>query len=363
MTERPVNAARLKKMLHRMIDVYSPSGKEEEILEYAHSVLKRNGLPVKRQEVDDNRYNLLVMPEAEPELGLVGHLDTVAAYDLENYCFEEHGDVVKGLGSADMKGGCAAMLEAIISVHEKGLPLRAALAFVVGEEEEGDGADVLASEVHLPWAVIGEPTDMKPCLSNYSYIEVRLSMQGKRMHASLANYRQNPIGAMLDLIMRIGAHIEKQRPELIYNIRDLYSTRAGYIVPDVCEAGLDVHMPPASPIGEIVAEIEDVVENSRENNKQVEASIKFETIGSGYELPEKGPVVDALKEIFRERGLGWEPAPFRSHSDANLLWEAGVRPVLLGPGSLEMAHSPDECISLSQVVTAAEIYFQLASGI
>ena len=47
---------------------------------------------------------------------------------------------------------------------------------------------------------------------------------------------------------------------------------------------------------------------------------------------------------------------FRSHSDANRLWAAGVKPVLLGPGKLERAHAPDECASFSQVCLAAQIY-------
>ena len=60
------------------------------------------------------------------------------------------------------------------------------------------------------------------------------------------------------------------------------------------------------------------------------------------------------------RNGSFEPTAFRSHSDANLLWNAGIRPLVLGPGQLEKAHTSDESISFSEVASAAEIYIALA---
>jgi acetylornithine deacetylase len=359
-----INPQRLKKLLHRMIDIYSPSGKEEELLDYLHGVLKRRGLPVLRQKVDDHRYNLLVLPESEIHLCLVGHVDTVTAYELDHYGYVEKGDRILGLGAADMKAGCAAMVEALSALWEGPSPRPpVALALVVGEEEEGDGAGVLADEVHFPWAIIGEPTDLRPCLSSYGYIELQLNTRGIRMHASLAKRDRNPIAAMLGLIMRITTHIESKRPELVYNIRDMFSTRTGFTVPDFCEAWLDVHVPPHAHIGEIVAELEELVETENGQAPRLDRGIRFATIGAGYSLPEKGHMVDALKAIYGQRSLPWEPQPFRSHSDANQLWEAGVRPILLGPGQLERAHAPEESVSFPQVMAAAEIYLDLARAL
>jgi acetylornithine deacetylase len=53
---------------------------------------------------------------------------------------------------------------------------------------------------------------------------------------------------------------------------------------------------------------------------------------------------------------------FRSHSDGNLFFEAGVRPLILGPGALESAHTPDEQTTLAEVAAAARIYTALALG-
>ena len=356
-----INPQRLRRLLRQLIDIYSPSGKEEDVLAYLHSYLQKNGLSAKRQSVDDSRYNLIVIPaDTDASVALIGHLDTVVAYDLENYGYKEQDDLVSGLGTADMKSGCAAMIEAYVSLWEAGhqhLPV--ALVMVVGEEEEGDGAKRLLEEYHFPWAIIAEPTDLNPCLSCYGYMEVQLSVKGKRVHASLASRDQNPIETMLGLLLHISHYMVNDRPEVIYNIRNLLSTQAGFAVPDWCEAWLDVHLPPHAPIGDISLELEEIVDRVQKESPQVDTNIRLATIEAGYELPERGSVIEALQATYSRHSLAWEPRPFPSHSDANQLWASGVKPILLGPGQLDKAHAPEESISFQQVVDAAELYRDL----
>jgi acetylornithine deacetylase len=355
----PVDAGRLRRLLRRLVDIYSPSGKEEEILEFCQGYLKRRGLKAVRQEVDEYRYNLLVLPESgQARLALVGHLDTVVAYDLENLGVEDEGERVVGLGAADMKAGCAAMIEAMVCLRERrpGLPL--ALCLVVGEEEDGDGAQALADEHRFPWAVIGEPTELRPCTGHYGYVEAQVVTRGRRRHASLANSQQNPIQAMLDLLLRLSRHMAS-RPEMAYNIRDLRSAPEGFVVPELCEAWLDVHLPPASPLGELTRELEEVVAGARRENASLEAELKLFGLFAGYQLSEKEPLLQELARICQSRGLAHAPRAFQSHSDANLLWAAGIKPLLLGPGSLEQAHAPNEWVEFEQVRQAAELYQEL----
>jgi acetylornithine deacetylase len=363
-----IQPQRLRNLLRRLIDIYSPSGKEEEVVDYLYGYLKRHGLPVVRQEVDDDRHNLVVMPShGDIHLALIGHLDTVTAYDLEDYGFDEDGDRVVGLGAADMKGGCAAMVEAFLTLWEtRGATAgggKVALALVAGEEQDGDGAQRLVKEYHFPWAIIGEPTDLKPCLSHYGYLEMHVTTRGRRMHASLANQGENPIKAMLHLLLKISNYLETCRPEAVYNIRELSSSQAGFVVPDRCEAWLDNHLPPTAPIGEIMLEMEELLLQERQSNPQLDAALRFATIHAGYELPEKGPLVEALRTLYGRLALPWEPLPFRSHSDANLLWAAGVKPILIGPGQLEQAHAPGESVSFQQVCHAALLYYDVLSEV
>ncbi len=356
-----VDPHRLRRLLRGLIDIYSPSGKEEEILAYLHGYLKRRGLPVIRQPVDDSRYNLVVVPsELDIRLALIGHLDTVVAYDLEHYGYEEDDDLIIGLGAADMKGGCAAMVESYLSLWDAGIQkLPVALTLVVGEEEEGDGAEQLMEEYHFPWAIVAEPTDLCPCLSCYGYMEIQISTRGRRVHASLASQKQNPIESMLHILLQISQYMMQKRPEGVCNIRDLLSTQAGFAVPEWCEAWLDVHLPPNAAIGEVSLELEELVEEISKKNSQIDTSIRLATVEGGYELPEKGSVVEALRKVYSQHSQPWEPRAFASHSDANQLWASGVKPILLGPGQLAKAHAPEESVPFQQVVVAAELYRDL----
>ncbi|MEW5722199.1 MAG: M20/M25/M40 family metallo-hydrolase, partial [Thermodesulfobacteriota bacterium] len=175
MNERrtPVDPKRLRHLLRRLLSIYSPSGKEEELIDYLAGYLKRRGLPAARQEVAEGRANLIAAPgAAEPAMAFIGHVDTVHAFDLEDYGPRGDDDTITALGAADMKGGCAAMVEAFLCLWTTsggpGFPL--ALALLVGEEEDGDGAVRLVRDHHFPWAVLGEATDLRPCLSHYGYL-------------------------------------------------------------------------------------------------------------------------------------------------------------------------------------------------
>ncbi len=360
MNQHLIQPVRLKRLLRRMVDIYSPSGKEEELLDFLWAYCRRRGLPVVRQEVDEHRYNLLLIPpESEPSLALVGHLDTVAAYDLDRFGFEEKSEKIWGLGTADMKAGCAAMLEAFTVLWEElGGRAAACLALLVGEEEEGDGARVLVEEFHWPWALIGEPTELRPCLGQYGYLEMQVSTRGKRIHASLARQVQSPIEAMLGVISGLTKYLGEKRPEVVYNIRDLFSSPCGFAVPESCEAWLDLHMPPELPAGSLMAELEETASRLREELR-VDASVRFTTVHGGYRVVERGPLLETLRGICQTRGIPWESGPFPSHSDASLLWGAGIQTILLGPGRLEQAHSPQEWVYQEQVYRAAEIYLEL----
>lgn len=364
MTNNPnpaIKPQRLRNLLRRLIDIYSPSGKEEEILDYLHGYFKRHELLPVSQQVDGSRRNLLIIPpETDVRLALIGHVDTVVAHDLEDYGYEERDDTIWGLGAADMKSGCAAMIEAYLSLWESGVARPpVALAMVVGEEEDGDGTQKLVREYHFPWVLIGEPTDLQPCLSHYGYLEAQISTRGRRMHASLANMSQNPIESMLHILLKISHYIGNDRPEMVYNIRELSSSQAGFAVPERCDAWLDLHLPPTAAIGEITLELEQILIQERLENPDFDGTLRFATIHAGYELPDKWPMVEALKDVYAKRSLPWQPQAFRSHSDANLLWAAGMKPILLGSGQLEKAHAPDESVSFEQVLTAARLYLDL----
>ncbi|MBU0728503.1 MAG: M20/M25/M40 family metallo-hydrolase [Proteobacteria bacterium] len=361
MTTNRIQPQRLGKLLQRLVDIYSPSGKEGDVLDFLKGYLKRRNIPVIIQAVDEDRYNIILAPaEKDIQLAFIGHIDTVAAPDLDNYSYSVQGDRVQGLGVADMKGGCAAMLEAFLTFQEAGnseAPI--ALCLVVGEEESGDGAEKLMKSYHFPWAIIGEPTDMVPCLQSYGYVEIQLSARGTRQHASLAKRRHNAIEVMLQTLLRLTHQLESRHPQVNYNIRDLFSSHSGFAVPERCEAWLDLHVPPGMDIGAILIDMEEIALSKKDSLHNIEMGFRSVTIAAGYQIPEKAAVVDTIKNVFKSHNLPWSSDAFRSHSDANQIWASGVKPIILGPGQLAQAHSHDESASFQQICLAAEIYLDL----
>ncbi|MFO7785697.1 MAG: M20/M25/M40 family metallo-hydrolase [Desulfatiglandales bacterium] len=360
-----IDRQRLRKLLREMIDIYSPSGKEEEVVSFLDDYLRKAGLNVLRLSVEEDRDNLMVLPpNGDPELVFLGHVDTVAAFDYDQYKCEESGDEMAGLGSADMKGGCAAMVEAFAAFERQiGREVPAALALVVGEEESGDGTSALLEDYSFSWALVAEPTNLVPCLSHYGYIEMELRTTCRRVHASLANQGRNAVRSMLQVLMGLTAHLEKSRRDVIYNIRDMNSSHAGFAVPDRCDVAIDLHLPPQSPVGEIAAELEDVVSRALPGGLDIRDVFDFCTLQGGYVLPDKGWLPDLLRPAYSRHGLNWSPGAFPSHSDANLLWSEGIRPVILGPGQLEKAHTQDESVSFSQVALASDLYLDLLASV
>jgi len=360
-----VNPNRLKSLLERMIDIYSPSGKEEEILEFTEDYLTKRGIAVRRQPVDENRYNLVVFPNNsfEADLCFIGHIDTVSAYDLEDFGYYADNGIIYGLGAADMKAGCAAMIEVITALREAGLEKPVGLALVVGEEEDNSGARELINEYHFPWALIGEPTNLAPCLGHYSYMEVILRTHGKRAHSSMPERGQNAIETMLKLLLKFNEYAADNKHGLVYNLRELSGFPGGFVVPDACEAFLDIHLPPNSHIGVIKTELEKLLEQSHREINGLTAELKFSDTYSGYRISDERPLVKKLQTVYHKMKRPWEPQDFRSHSDGNILWTAGVDPIVLGPGQLEEAHTPEESVAFAQVLDAAQIYLNYALNI
>ncbi len=366
---RAINPERLRKTLFDLIDIYSPSGKEEDIQLYLEGVLKQAGFAVERQEVEEDRYNLLVtMGQEAPRLYLVGHVDTVPAWDLEHFGPLESGDVVRGLGSADMKGGCAAMVEAWLALSDALSPSELpsiGLLLVVGEEETGDGSSAFLNACRPPWVVIGEPTGLVACFAHYGYIEADIVTRGRRIHSSLPELGHNAVESMLRVLLQLGKdpYFSREKSEIVYSIREMSSSREGFVVPDRCETWIDLHLPPDKDPLSVQKKILQIVSTADRFIPDLDLKVDFCYESSGYDLGTDNLFAGILPEIYESLGLPLRLDAFRSHSDGNLFFAAGTKPLILGPGSLETAHTPEELVIFGEVLSAARIYAALCLGI
>ncbi|MFW5841022.1 MAG: M20 family metallopeptidase [Planctomycetota bacterium] len=356
-----VNANRLHALFEKMVDLYSPSGKEEELADFLESALTAAGLDVQRQQVEGSRANLLVSAGAgEEDLLFLGHIDTVPAYDMEHLGFTEDGGLCYGLGTADMKSGCAAMIEAFVSATAgDALPENVLLALVVGEEETGDGTKALLDSRRFREALVAEPTDLQPCLEHYGYVELVVRAFGYRRHAAMSDRETNAIHGMLRFLIHLTDRIESDEPQTVLNIRDLHSSQLGFAVPDRCAAAVDLHIPPDLGAADYAQSLRGFVEAELSASRASKHELEFLTLADGFRVPDDADLTGQLRQVFAEQGRDWNPRAFKSHSDANLLHEAGCPPVILGPGQLAKAHTRDESVEFQQVLDAANIYAHL----
>ncbi len=354
-----IKSERLKKLFRDIVNIYSPSGKEYEITEYLAGYLHDRGLPVTLREVNEGRRNVeVVFADSQIDVAFIGHIDTVPAFDIENYEYKDRDGVVSGLGTADMKSGCAAMIEAFISQHESGnMPKNCGLFLVVGEEESGDGTAALLEARKFPWAIVAEPTNLMPCLLHFGYLEMLIRVYGTRRHASMAGREYNAIFSMLRMLLKVCETIQQEYPTVVLNIRDIHSSEAGFAVPGSCEAFIDLHIPPGVGDPKLFArKLKKLVTSNLAGDTITGFEIEFPIQADGYELPDSGMLPDILKKSYQQHNIEWTPSAFNSHSDANLLIEIDCKPIILGPGQLEKAHTRDESVELEQVIKAAKLY-------
>ena len=363
-----LDEANLVDLLIEAVEQYSPSFAEEPAMEVFAARLAENGISYLRQPVAeaggpiaDHRANLIIELGPQPAAFMwVGHVDTVPIVDEEEQRIHREGDILHGLGTADMKSGCAAMVEAVVAIVRSGIELKRGLilALVVGEEETGDGSEALLESRTAPLTVIGEPTGLLACVDHYSYYECRLRVRGTRAHAALPEIGASAIHAMLEWmrhILETGNERYFSRG-LSVNTREINGGAGHFMVAEQCEAVVNIHAPPDMPINTI----EELIEESRikalATHPGCELDFENQFWAAGYSNEAEGPLLAPLHQAYQTVGLDWQPTAFRSHSDGSLFHQKGSITVICGPGRLEVAHTRGEHVSLHETRQAARLY-------
>lgn len=361
-----ISDERMTALLVEAVEQYSPSYAEEPAMQVFAAALDAAGIPHLRQPVPDRASgdqhgNLIVELGPRPAAMLwVGHVDTVPVIAEEEPATEREGDLLWGLGTADMKSGCAAIVEALTALRESGAVLKRGLdvALVVGEEEYGDGSAALAERTSAPLTVIGEPTGLVPCLDHYGYYEYRLAARGRRVHAALPELGASAIHAMLTWLTAIfeQAWTPPHGDDLAINPRELRGGGDLFVVAEDCEALIDVHARPGIETAAIEALIQAALDSV--SKRHPGCVFDFEQLygSAGYAADPADPRFSPVARAFEGAGIGWAPAPFRSHSDGPIFHRLGSATVVCGPGQLEVAHTRAEHVSLAQTAQAARLY-------
>jgi acetylornithine deacetylase len=318
-----------------LLAIESPTGNEGKAVDYLSRWLVSRGWNVTVQEVSSGRGNIWAS-RGSGVVTLSTHLDTVPPYSPPRL----EGQRLYGRGSCDAKGIAAAMLAAAESLASEGEE-RVDLLFVVGEEKGSDGA---RAANRLPcssrFLINGEPTESRLAIGAKGSLRVHLRIRGREAHSAYPELGQSAIEPMLALLPTLRDVTWPSDPRLGETTVNIGTIRGGTeanIIPGLCEVELMFRL--VGDVGDVRLALEAWVGDRAE-------------ISYGSHIPAQ----------FFHTIPGFEAVPVAYTSDIPLLDRWGT-PLLFGPGSIHVAHTPDEYIDVGELRAAVPAYEKLVRAL
>ncbi|NLL18519.1 MAG: M20 family metallopeptidase [Clostridia bacterium] len=360
----------------------NPTGSEAAVGEYIYRWLDNQGLDVRREPVEGDRFNVVArLPGREPEvprLIWLAHMDTVPAGD--GWSRDPFGgEIVEGRlygrGSADMKGGLAAAMVAMKKLARQESKPRGDLILLATVDEEGPEMKGAMAALKNGWVspdsylVAVEPSGLKVLGAHKGPLWYQINTAGKLAHAGNPQQGVDAIHAMSACLMRIKELVgelpyddELLGPATV-NIGRITGGVKTNMVPDHCQAEIDIR----STIPMTVEEADELVERAlREGIAQVPgAKASWRRLGlqrPPQKMPLDSPLLQAFMESVQKVVGEVSLAGFPAYTDGAILASLVGTPHCLtfGPGYLEQAHAVDEYVSIDQLIPAVKVLEEAA---
>ncbi len=373
MPQPAVNAATVpgvKDMLARLISLPSISSasarwdqSNEPVVRALAGWLEPLGFSVEILGVPDmpGKFNLIATLGSGPGgLVLSGHTDTVpyddARWQSDPFTLTERDGRWYGLGTCDMKGFFALAIEAAREFAGQNLKQPLIILATADEESSMNGARALA-EAGKPkarYAVIGEPTSMKPVRMHKGIMMERLAFEGLSGHSSDPELGRNALEGMHEamtelLALRNHWQAKYQNPAFAVQVPTL---NLGCIhggdnpnrICARCELHFDLRPLPGMDMDSlrqaIVQKIQPVADRRQ-------LSMAFEPLFDG--VPPFETAADAGLVRACEKLTGHTAHAVAFATEAPWLQKLGLETLVMGPGSIDQAHQPDEFLDISYV--------------
>ncbi len=332
------------------------------------------GATVTLQEVEPGKPNCLLSYAFGPGKTLVfnTHMD-VNNPSGQQWAFDpfvpfERDGRAYGLGACDAKGSLAAMLCAIEALvrNPAGLSGTLLLTAVMGEEAGGLGSLFLAENgLKADAAVVGEPTELAVCTVHKGTYMRRLTFHGRAVHSARSREGINAIdhaAAFIRLYNGLNVALEAA-PHPILGPANASVTVIGggtrqNTIPERCEMIIDRRLLPGETHAKADGELAALLTALKAEIPQADVSAEriVATVPSETHTGE-AVVGAALEAVFEVTGRRGRPTGFNGGCDMSKLVNiAHIPTVILGPGSMEQAHAPDEYIEIAQLLAAGRAY-------
>ena len=315
-----------------LVDLDSTTGREGEAGRWLADYLRDLGFSVAVQPVDDQRFNILATV-GRPRVVFSTHFDCVPPF----FPSRIDGDRLYGRGSCDAKGILAAQVAAADAFRREG-ETRIGLLFVVGEERGSDGAKVANEQppAGVRYLINGEPTDNRLGAATRGVLRVKLRATGRAAHSSFPELGESAIDKLIDALIDLRS-IELPSDSILGRTHYTVGLISGGVAPNVVSPSAD-----AEVMFRTVSDGEEV----RIAVRRLESRVQIEH------------VLDA-PPVHLTTVPGYEGVVFPYTTDIPFL-RAWGQPLLFGPGSIHVAHTADEFISMSELLAAVEHYRTIA---
>lgn len=344
----------------------NPPGGERAVAEWLAARLEPVADEVRVEPVADGRANLVATFDfgPGPTFVLCSHSDVVPPQDDEQWDPVVRDGRLIGRGACDAKGAIAAMIAASERLAQNRAGLRGRLLLACVADEETNAAGVLAlvaGGLRADAAIIGEPTDNVVALSSRGVLRMGVRFHGRAAHASSPARGANTLYAAARFILAIeslNAELDARASTGSCAATIVEGGSKLNIVPDACVVQIDRRLGLAETSAMAVWEIETRLE-----------SVVREVPGVSCDWSRSGLWVDPF-DLVDASGFGplllsavgqAAPGPsFQAVSDAPHLIRAGIPTAILGPGSLDVAHSRTEFVRVRDLEHAAYLYERIA---
>jgi acetylornithine deacetylase len=316
------------------MSVLSTSGEEEAVGFWLRDHLEASGWAVELQPVSENQSNVIATLNDNPRVWLSTHMDTVPPYIPPT----EDDDKIYGRGACDAKGIIAAQITAAEQLRKEGVT-DIGLLYTVEEERASTGAK--AANLHplaakCEYMINGEPTDNDLAIGSKGSFRLKIKTKGKAAHSAYPEEGDSAILTLLDILDDIR---QTKFPnddffgDTTVNIGTLEGGLALNIIPPYSEAGLLIRLTTKR------APIEEALENIVRGRGEIEVLSCSEPV--------------KLLEV-----EGFTKKVVRFTTDIPHLPNWG-QPLLLGPGSILVAHTKGEFVWKKDLQKAADLYSDL----
>ncbi|MDA5545950.1 MULTISPECIES: acetylornithine deacetylase [Yersinia] len=335
------------------------------------------GFRVEIQPVPDTRhkFNLLASigekssGEGSGGLLLAGHTDTVpydeGRWTRDPFTLTEHDNKLYGLGTADMKGFFAFILDAVRDIDASTLSKPLYILATADEETTMAGARYFAASTQLrpDFAIIGEPTSLQPVRAHKGHISNAIRITGQSGHSSDPARGVNAIDLMHESItelMKLRTSLQERYnnpafaiPYPTMNFGHINGGDAANRICACCELHMDIRPLPGltlSDLNELMTEALAPVSARWPGRLSID---ELHPPIPGYECPTDHHMVGVIEKLLGER-----TAVVNYCTEAPFIQQ--ICPTLvLGPGSINQAHQPDEFIDMAFIEPTRELIGQL----